>query len=449
MLALLFGWLWLAPPAPQNTEFGVQERLRVEYVLLDVVALTRKGEIVDDLTASDFEVKENKNKVEVTYFDTLDFRAGAEPDLSDIPEEFRSMVSDSSKQQIILAIDLESTQMTDAKKTFAQLQDFLKSLDGNTSYHINIYSMERGSITKGFVNNVQAALEALAELEGRHFDGLMRQNSHYSSGGEGLLLGDGRRNRPRRTNDQGMLREDSHKLAHLEEALRTCATLHNFDLAMRNKCINDSVGDFILEQQYRTERIIGELEILTYKFEANQGLKTMLFVSPGFALNSMSSAMDLARAYKRGDDPVGPGEGFIDIGSFRIQREDFQRVIHACIKNRVIFHTFDIFNSDEALRRSTSAAFSNASAAVTRAYRNYSFEVADGLRELADESGGDFFQGGALTKAMNRTLDKNQFFYVIGYNSPKDGKPGKFRKIKIKVKRKKVKLRYRQGYFGS
>lgn len=448
MTSLLVLWFWLGPPPPQDDSFVVQERLRVEYVLLDVVALTRGGDIVDDLRMSDFEVKENKNKVEVTYFDTLDFRQGAVPDLSDIPEEFRSMVSDSPRQQIILAIDLESTQMTGAKKTFAQLQDFLKSLDRTASYSINLYSMARGSITRGFVDSVDAVLVALAELEQRHFDGLMRRNSQYS-GGDTLLLGDGRRNSPRRTNDRGMLREDSHKLAHLEEALATCVTLHSFDLAMRNKCINDSVADFIQEQQFRTERIIGELEILTYKFEENQGLKTMLFVSPGFALTSMSSAKELARAYKRGDDNIGPSEGFIDIGHFAFQKKDFQRVIHACIKNRVIFHTFDIFNADESLRRATSAAFSGSSARVTSAYRNYSFEVADGPRELAEESGGDFFKGGSLTKAMNRTLERNRFFYVIGYNSPKRVKPGGFRKIKIKVKRKKVKLRYRRGYFGS
>jgi hypothetical protein len=75
-------------------------------------------------------------------------------------------------------------------------------------------------------------------------------------------------------------------------------------------------------------------------------------------------------------------------------------------------------------------------------------EIASGISELTEESGGRFFQTYTLTNPIQKVLDEDRFSYLIGYQSP-DGRPGRFRKIKIKVKRKGVKLYYRQGYYGG
>ena len=432
-----------------NNDLRVQERFRVEYVMLDVSAFDRKGNPVTDLTIDDFEVKEDRKKMDITFFDTLDFRLSSTPDVSKIPVEFREQVQETSTRQIVLAIDLDNVGEVESSKVFHQLNSFLKRLDPEDNYLINVYSMERGSITKGFTDNLALVRESVAELEERHRAGLARARRGGDRGE--MLLGDGPRNarpsafggRPGRGLGASMLSDDF-RFSDLERAFGQCATLYGSDYASKASCIDQTLFDFVDQQKFRSEQVVGQLEILTYAFQEAKGLKMMLFVSPGFALHTMAAAHELANIYKgnRLNSLPATGSG-VDIDN------EFKRVLHACIKNRVIFHTFDIFNGGEVLDRELGVSFAGApSGQVRRAYRNYSIDISSGMRELADESGGTYFQTPQLEGVMKKVLERDTYFYQIGYASPQ-GKPGKYRKIKIKCKRRGVKLRYRTGYFGS
>ncbi len=448
MIAFLLGALL---GYQNNNDIIYNEELQVNYVLLDVLVTDRKGNLVADLKPSDFEVKENRKKVDITYFDTLDYRSDRKPNLADIPEEYQNLVETTETQQIIFAMDLEAAPLLEAKRAFKQMRDFLGSLEQEEgkSYSVNFYGMDRGSITKGFVSNFKVAIEALNAYEQQTFDAEMEKRSTSSTGGS-LLLPDhdpGWRPPSSSTRPNTFTERDNTRsvFEKLEREFRDCGFFSGRG-GQSSRCINDVLDAFIREQEFRTERVIGELEILTEKFEDEKGLKMMLLVSPGFALSYVNSAFDLARAYINGGDSLIGGSslaGKLDI------RRDFRRVLHACIRNRVVFHTFDIFNHSSEFNRAFDISSGGApAAAVRRAYRDYRFEITEGLRVLAEESGGSFFQTGTLQGPMKKVLGRNRFFYVLGYDSP-DGKPGEYRKIKIKIKRRGVKLRYRTGYFGS
>ncbi len=435
----------------QDTDLNIQERYQVEYVLLDVLVYDNNGNVVTDLELSDFVVTENKKKITVTYFDVLDYRSGAIPDLSDVPEDLREEVLAKSIQQIVLAIDAESLHELDTKKVFAQLRDFIRSLDESKEYRLNVFSMDRGSITKGFVHTPKDALAALNRLEDRHVANLARRRGGGDPS-DSVLLGDtpgarrrsyGGRNREMRISMLG----DRFKFSDLEKAFGQCRTLGSPQRV--NSCINQTLEDFMEEQRQRKEAVIGQLELLTYDFENLEGLKTMLFVSPGFALNNMASAFELASLYKINTGDRSP---FVDTGhNFLDTNADFRQVLHACIKNRVIFHTFDVLNRTEIMKREAGIETRGVpSSQVLRTYRDFAFDISDGLRSLAEESGGNYFQAARLKGVMNKTMERSRYFYVLGYDSPTGGKPGKFRKIKIKLKKKRkgVTLRYRKGYFG-
>jgi len=428
----------------QNNEIqDIQEQFRVQFVTLDVAA-RQKGKIVTDLTQADFEVKENGKAVDITYFDVLDYRTLGE--LS--PAEVEAMTAAASDapipekpmQQIILALDFESVPLDDVVKSFHMLNVFLASLDPAFRYSINLYTMDRGSLTKGFVEDPKLVIEALASYQDRYARYRNRTSNWDADMPLGGDSGGGGRFRSR-SNAGSNLLNDANDLGDLEEALRQCSRMGGTQTC---RCIGDTIQDFLEEQGLRTDRVIGELEILTYKFKENNDLKTMLFLSPGFALNRMYSVTRLAEMYSNGEC----GRGSLLGGNLFIQG-DFNRVIHACLKNRVIFHTFDVYNTDADHRRLMSAEHSGlASDAMTRVYRDYSYEVAEGLRDLAEQSGGTFTQAHTLKGTMNNVLEDNRYFYVLGYTSP-EGKSGKFRKIKLKVKRKGVDLQYRKGYYGS
>ena len=427
----------------RNFELSVQERFRVEFVLLDVVAQDRRGNLITDLTAADFSVTENRKPVEVSYFDILDFREGVVPDLTDVPEHLHAEVKANAMQQIVIAIDLIGVQEIDTQKIFKQLDDFVKSLDPNQEYRINVYSMERGSISKGFLNTPRAAMDALGEFRDRHLASLERARSGGVGGGT-TFDWDGNSQHSSRARAGFSMLGDDWRLSELEEAFQQCRSFFSSDYGALSRCIGDSLGEYMDRMSQRTDRIMGELELLTYDFEDTAGLKLMLFVSPGFGMDYMSSAVDLAYAYLgRSQD------AFLDASSGKLDvRSDFRRVVHACIKNRVVFHTFDIFNGSAGFLRNLDVRFSGAAGSrVTRAYRNFSFDMSNGLRSLAEESGGSFHQVARLEGGMNKVLDNNRFFYVIGYGSP-IASDGEFRKIKVKVNRRGVKVRHRTGYFA-
>jgi VWFA-related protein len=432
----------------QNAD--IQERQRVEFVMLDIVATTKRGEMITDLKKEDFEVLEDKKPMNVTYFEVLDYRDGGitlldenvvkadgEPPPETPPEK--------PLQQIIIALDFESVISRDVNKAFKQVESFLNSLDPAFRYDLNLYSLELGSLTKGFTEDVYDALSALDNYRDRIMrdrkrggSSRARANTNYDPS----IPGRGRRN-------MSNLIDKVNDIKALEEALSDCLQFGTTNGSMGGKCqcIDDTINAFMEEQTFRTERVIGELEILTYKFEKDAKLKTMILISPGFALHNLSSVSQLRHQYKLAAGTCST-RGNPQFGGRMYIEADFKQVIHACIKNRVIFHTFDIFNTNISFRRQFSAEYSrSAGQGITNAYRDYSRQIVSGLRDLAEESGGTFKQVSRLEGTINDTLEQNRFFYVLGYTSP-EGKRGDYRTIKVKVKRRGVKLKYRKGYYG-
>lgn len=422
----------------------VNERFRVTFVRLDVLAKDRKGRIVEDLRKEDIEVKENGKKIDVTFFEILDLRP-VDFEMEMPTETVTGIPITRESQQVIIAIDLESAELIESRKTFKQLNQFIDSLDGSIDTYINLYSMDRGSITKGFSKNKNEIRAALTELEERHFNALRRERQ---PGGSDLLLSDRSYRGRQGPGGSNLSRNGSNNFFDLERALRSCRDLFgSFDSGGFQKCLSDTVEDFMEEQRLRTERVLGELELLAYKFEDQKGLKTIMLVSPGFALHSVSSAYQLAESFQDRNRNRGASTFVGTYGKLYLE-DEFQKVVHACIKNRIIFHTYDIYNGNMEQHRAMGAEFQGATRNASSIYRNYESDITMGLRELAVQSGGSFNQIPTLGPALKKTMETQNFFYVIGYESP-EGKRGKFRKIKLKSKRRGVKFQYRKGYFGN
>jgi len=446
----------------RQDEANIEERFQVDYVLLDVAAVDRRGNPITDLQLSDFVIKENKKEVKPTFFDILDYRdvlpAAGDTVITDTATVDKQTQEATKRpvQQIILAMDFESVPVREINKVFTQMEQFLDGLDSRVDYKINLYALDRGSLTKGFTQQIDDVKSALYRYRDVFQRGRDRREA-FDRDIPGLGSGGGRssgslsgfRARSPRGGDMNMLDTDWADFRDFEEALSNCMT---YGSASRSRgrsceCLSDTLNTYLEQHKMRSERVIGELEILTYKFDDSSDLKTMLVVSPGFVLYRLSAATKLYESFKQRSG-CGSARGSMISGGLYLEK-DFNQVVHACIKNRVIFHTFDVFNGNKAFMRTVSAEYrGSAPASVGNAYRDYANQVVEGLRELAQESGGTFRQVFRLEGALNKAINESRHFYVIGYNSP-PGKKGKFRKIKIKAKRRGVKLRYRKGYFGK
>ncbi len=433
--------LWLQNPV-------IDEELRVSYVLLDVKATDRRGRPIEDLTKEDFIVTENKKKVSVSFFEKRDFNEGVPEVILTGQRDYDRDKAPSGVRQIIVALDLESLDQGQRTKTFAVLRGFLKALKPPYTYLINLHSLERGSLTDGFVSSPQRALSALDVFEER------MSRMRFGGGSGDLLLGDGRRSGMQLSRGPagsgGNYVGEVADFVSLEEAFQQCARDYaGMGGGARQRCISDTLNQFMAMHQDRTERVLGELEILAATYTDTEALKLMFFVSPGFTMREPTSAVEMARFYlSEGQSDGFSSAGLLNGRSYN-RNLDLQRVLHSCIRNRVIFHTFDMYNTGAVQTRSAGAQYQQtAGNQIRRFYQSYVNDVGYGLQELADESGGSFTRVFDLDGPMIKAIEKNHVFYVLGYDSPA-GQPGKYRKIRIKTKRKKVKLAYRGGYFGG
>jgi VWFA-related protein len=423
-LMLIAGMLLWQEKGPE-----IREAFRVNYVTLDIVA-TKRNKPVTDLIAEDFKITENGVEVTPNFFQILDYRnAGAAPDKTD---ENGELIEEKPLQEIIIALDFESVVRKDVHSAFREIRDFLYSLDRAYRHRLNLFILERGSLTKGFTEDLDDVLDALQGYQDRFFSQRYRTSKWDS---DNPLFGEAPQGQGMRANS-GALIEDVNDINSLAEALAQCSFLGR---SAACRCISNTANDFMEEQKYRTERVVGELENLAYTFSDDTKLKTMMLLSPGFSLQRLRSVETMVRnAFRTSSDCR---DNVFGLG--RVESDaDFQRVTHACIRNRVMFHTFDIFNTLPSGQMR--ASYGDTSG---RILNDYSREMASGLRKLAEESGGTFHQVRRLEGAMNRVLDRNDYIYVLGYTSP-PGPSGEYRKIKVKTNRRGVKLRHRRGYYG-
>jgi len=418
----------------QDIEFTVDEALRVEYIMLDIVARDKSGNLVTDLQLSDFEIRDQGRAVQPDVFQILDYRTGKALNRDGIE-------LDLPPREFILAIDTESARYEEGLETFAHLKAFVRGLDRDYPFKIKIISLERDSLKPEFVNNSSQALEELKELEER----FVRFNKPYTppdseTHGDMLLFGGSNTVdlSVRGDSDFSQLNETVNHLGQLEKAFIECE--RRFGRAF-GECIYDTLMAFMFQQENRSQRIFGELEKLAYKFEALEGMKTLLFVSAGFAFNQNTTPYELAALYMG----RSPNDQSLDQPGKLYLEDLFRRVAHACTKNRVVFHTFNVLDTDSGFQHSMSRGTRDHRS--FRIYKGYAFEMSEGLRGLAEESGGRYFGKQDLGPALVEAMEGDTFFYVIGYPAP-EGKPGKFHRIKVKAKTKGIKLSHRKGYFG-
>ena len=72
----------------------------------------------------------------------------------------------------------------------------------------------------------------------------------------------------------------------------------------------------------------------------------------------------------------------------------------------------------------------------------------DGLRALADNTGGESFVTNDFGRALRRVVTQASAYYLLGYAPGQRALDGKFHKIRVRVKRSGVDVRARTGYWA-
>lgn len=420
-----------------DNELVVQERFRVDFVRLDLLAIDRDGNPVTDLKPDELVIKENGKTITLELFDTVDYREyfATAPAEGTATEVGAPGVPERPVPQYIFALDLESIPLVEMRKTFSQLRETLSEGSFPEAANYLLYSMESGVISEGFVKGYKALIADLNLFEDRMTSRYEEEINNRTHTTGQSFRGSGRA----ATGPRDLEGLESH----VESCMVGIRNPSPSPEAVRDAmvCVSDALSAYQEQETNAVRRIIGEIEALTYRFQENEGLKTLFLVSPGFSLYPGREGLGLAEYLTSGYFPLGSQVGLNSM------EEEFRKVTHACIRNRVVFHTMDIYGVVDEVRSVHSRFFHGKNPRTQNFYRDYLNSYTTGLTTLAKESGGFHLRAPSLVDSLSKVMPRLQFSYLLGYPSP-EGKPGKFRDIKIKCKRKGVELHYRQGYFG-
>ena len=435
-LALLLGF--------QDKEITVDESFRVGYIMLDVVAHDGEGMPVTDLTREDFVLKENRKKIGIEVFQTLDFRSPEEGGVPVAPEQHPI------QQTMILLLDLQTAGLDIAKRTLAQLEGFLHDLETHDRLQIFIFSLDKGVISEGFTTEPLHALDDLVVFEEK----ILSDLRHNPSGVPFQTMAD------------------------FEAELGTCLARERIAPGSENTkgagmigvCLESAHEVFMAHQARRTRKVLGVTEKLMLFLARVDGLKSMYLVSPGFSLRPGVAAASLVHSYRRQDGALTGRSPFssgglnattgstpnedsdytnlfaripanLTLPTLSLDRE-FESISQIAMASRVVFHTFGLSKQYHKERKATTIA---KGIRGEHAYVSYGEELIGGLRQLADQTGGSHTVTSDLQTSLQGTMNGHRFYYVLGYPMPKT-RNKKFRQIQIACKRPGVTLGYRKGY---
>jgi VWFA-related protein len=453
LLAVLLAQAGSVPPLEEQP-------VRVEYVLLDVVAYDKQGRPVTDLVLDDFKLTESGKKIDIESLDILDLRTPVSRGVSGRDDGAESGPdpgkSSSPGPRYVLLLDFGGIDEAQRNRSFDQLGEFLARADQRPGFRVAVLAADAGELTAGFVS-ATAAREALARARQR-LVGETNDDAREWVRTTGSTTG-GPRPAPGGTagsRDSVSLLASAGPgttgLGDLEERFAACRRLDAGGpghAANAYACIRDELDAYLGYLNAHTAERLGTLEMLAYHYGASSQPTFLLLVSPGLEIRPGRAAISLARSYLPGGtttDSLDFAQPLDLLPEPRDFEPDLRRVVHACVSARVVFHTFDIYSFGAEEFRRADPAFEAAPEAAVRLHGEARADNAGGLAELAEETGGTSYSGKTL-KPMTGVLDQTAFLYTLGYSSP-PGKPGAYRKIKLKCRRKGVSLLYRGGYFG-
>jgi VWFA-related protein len=211
------------------------------------------------------------------------------------------------------------------------------------------------------------------------------------------------------------------------------------------------VGKKSLDELREDIFAVGTLGALNYVVRGMQelpGRKGVVLLSDGFQIYGTEN--DRATANALSNFQRGPSARVID---------SFQRVIESANRASVLIYPMDVrgvvnpafLGADESFEDFVSTGSPVVEDAMADRSRSV-IETQQGARDLAARTGGfALLNGNNLNKGLERVLNDQKSYYLIGYRPDAgtfDPKQTRFHTLTVKLKRPDLRVRYRSGFFG-
>lgn len=384
-----------APPAqdpPQQPQRPVF-RGGIDSVSVDAVVTDKQGRPVLDLTAEDFEVREDGKPQAIDTFRlvrTGDALAG--PTRSGGTSSILSMAQQNTEtgrdENRLFAIFLDDyhTRRLNSLRVRQQLADFVRTLQPSDLVALVYPLLPVQAIT--FSRDHDGTALALMNFEGRKYD-YTPQNSYE----ERLVY------QPPQVIER--------------ERNRTVMT------ALEGLCL--------------------------YLGSLREGRKSILFVSEGFS-GTMPNGVFTRGTMSPAASPFFGGEGALDPRLEQINTADLQAqlryVFIAASRTNTSIYTVDP-------RGTTPSEFSIEDRVDPSVDRRVLNETLDTLHQIANETDGRPIVGrNDIAPGLDQLLTDSSAYYLFSYVSTEAPRDGKFHRIEVKVNRRDVDVRARKGYWA-
>jgi VWFA-related protein len=374
------------PPPPPPQQQQPTFRVRVDSVSLDVIVTDRKGAPVSDLTADDFEIREDGK---LQTIDAFKFIAIDGNDPGNLP------------QREILSLSEQSRAAADeTNRLFVIFMDDYHVRRGNG---LRVREQLAEFVSRLTPRDLVAVMYPLTPVTGLTF------SRHHDGTAQALMNFEGRK----------------------------------YDYTPRN-AFEERYQQYPpeLQERMRNETVMATLESLcAYLSTLRDGRKTILYVSEGL-IGTLPPGVNTQGTIGRALPPQLPTS---DTQMFFNQSDLLSRMRH--VFNAASRANASIYTLDP--RGLASTEFDIADTVNPDLNRRLFTESTDMLRTLADQTDGRAIVArNDAVPALQQMVRDVSAYYLLGYTSTVAPRDGKFHPVDVRVKRRDVEVRARKGYWA-
>ncbi len=390
---------------PQPEEHEVIVRL----VLVDVIAVDKKGNFATDLTKDDFEIYEDGKKIRV---DSLELISLKKPEF-EVPEIKRIKEADlpRRKKRFFVIFDSINTIKRMLDRSKARIIEKLVSLVklGEEIMILELDDKKGMKILQGFTSDEALIAQAVNKASGN----IWVEKSTDTLSTPSIL------DRPGAATAAIRVRESSRYA-------------------------------YQFETRIRFEKTINSLLTLLNMIKDYPGRKPVLYISggiPGLSFEELYSGREMDVAVARSEVAASKV-----LDPFRVLQKSGRRggqniiddLIHFANSYNITFYSLDPDNYLKYVL--PDIAFDNFPRQVDIA--EIKLNELTNLKFLALDTGGAAMHGANKFEYFQKIIDRDlTYYYELSYYPERDKADGKYHKIKVKVIRPGIKIRFRKGYY--
>ncbi|NIO48163.1 MAG: VWA domain-containing protein [Candidatus Aminicenantes bacterium] len=390
---------------PQPEEHEVIVRL----VLVDVIAVDKKGNFATDLTKDDFEIYEDGKKIRI---DSLELISLKKPEF-EVPEikKIKEAGLPRRKKRFFVIFDSINTIKRMLDRSKARIIEKLVSLVklGEEIMILELDDKKGMKILQDFTSDEELIAQAVNKASGN----IWVEKATDSLSAPAIL------DRPGAATAAIRVRESSRYA-------------------------------YQFETRIRFEKTINSLLTLLNMIKDYPGRKPVLYISggiPGLSFEELYSGREMDVAVARSEVAASKV-----LDPFRVLQKSGRRggqniiddLIHFANSYNITFYSLDPDNYLKYVL--PDIAFDNYPRQVDIA--EIKLNELTNLKFLALDTGGAAMHGANKFEYFQKIIDRDlTYYYELSYYPERDKADGKYHKIKVKVNRPGIKIRFRKGYY--